>query len=87
VGTRADLDGQREANISYHNGLRNPESLARSKSLYRDMSDFKLLLLELKIKNPNYRQCIVNFTLTVVYVVCFPFIRYLPTNVMQKSCF
>jgi hypothetical protein len=35
VGPRADLDGQGEANISYHIGLRNPDSLARSKSLYQ----------------------------------------------------
>jgi hypothetical protein len=35
VGPRADLDGQREANISYHMGLRNPDSLARSKSPYQ----------------------------------------------------
>jgi hypothetical protein len=35
VGPRADLDGQGEANISYHMGLRNPDSLARSKALYQ----------------------------------------------------
>ena len=35
MGPRADLDGQGEANISYHMGLRNPDSLARSKSLYQ----------------------------------------------------
>jgi hypothetical protein len=61
VGPRADLDGQGEANISYHTGLRNPDNLARSKSLYQlRPTGPQTVVIRVEIKNPDYRQCVVN---------------------------